>query len=374
MRLRQLDTQNGRDVAQFIEFPFTLYRECPQWVPPLRRNAALTLNRARHPFYEHSTADFFVVESAGQTVGRMAMLDNRHFNEFRQTRAAFFGYFDAVDDVEVARRLFTAGFEWAKKRGLDTVIGPRGVIGVDGSVLVDGFEHRPALAIPYNYPYYDALIRDAGFVKSADLLSGYLPADHILPERMRQIAAKVKTRRGFVIKTFANKAEIKRWLPRVLAVHQAAFSQTRSYYPPTPAEVEAVMATLLAIVDPRLVKLVLQDEKIVGFILALHDVSAGLKRANGRLFPFGWYHILREKRRTDWVNVSAVGLLPAYQGLGANVMLYVELADVIRQSQFAHVEVIQVDEQNVKSRADMEAIGVRWTKRHRHYEKWLETQ
>lgn len=373
MRLRQLDTQNGRDVAQFIEFTFMLYRECPQWVPPLRHNAALTLNRARHPFYEHSTADFFVVESAGQTVGRMAMLDNRHFNEFRQTRTAFFGYFDTVDDIDVARHLFTAGFEWARKRGLDTVIGPRGVIGVDGSVLVEGFEHRPALAIPYNYAYYDAFIQDAGFVKSTDLLSGYLPASHILPERMQQIAAKVKARRGFTIKAFASKAEIRQWLPRVLAVHQAAFSQTRSYYPPTPAEVETVMATLLTIVDPRLVKLVLQDEKIVGFILALHDVSAGLKRANGRLFPFGWYHILREKRRTDWVNVSAVGLLPAYQGLGANVMLYVELADVIRQSQFAHVEVIQVDEQNVKSRADMEAIGVRWTKRHRHYERRLET-
>lgn len=373
MQLHQLDTSRRHDVAQFVDFPFTLYRDCPQWTPPLRGDARRTLDRDRHPFYQHSTADFFIVESAGQTVGRLAMLENRRYNEFRGTRAAFFGYFDVVEDVAVARCLFDAGFAWARKRGLDSVVGPRGVIGVDGSVLVEGFEQRAALAIPYNYPYYDAFIQDAGFVKSTDLLSGYLPASHILPERMQEVAAKVKARRGFAIKTFASKAEIRQWLPRVMAVHQAAFSQTRSYYPPTPAEVEAIIDTVMAIVDPRLVKLVLKDDEIVGFILALPDVSAGLQRANGRLFPFGWVHILRDKRRTEWVNVSVVGLLPAYQGLGANVMLYAELADIIHRSQFAHVEVIQVDEQNVKSRSDMETIGVRWTKRHRHYERRLET-
>jgi ribosomal protein S18 acetylase RimI-like enzyme len=151
-------------------------------------------------------------------------------------------------------------------------------------------------------------------------------------------------------------------------VHQAAFSQTRSYYPPTPAEVEEVIGTLLLIIDPQLVKLILLEDEIAGFILAFHDISAGLQRANGNLFPFGWFHIWRDRRRTPWVNVSAVGLLPQYQGLGANVMLYAELEKIIHQSQFAHVEVIQVDEANYRSRADMENLGVQWYKRHRHYQ------
>ena len=368
IRLRQLDADNGRDVNQFVEFPFALYRDCPHWTPPLRRAARQILDRRRHPFYAHSTADFFVVERGGETVGRMAMLENRRHNEFRQSRAAFFGYFDVIEEIEVARLLFDAAFVWARGRGLDAVIGPRGVIGVDGSVLVEGFERRAALAIPYNYPYYDAFIQDAGFRKSADLLSGYFPANHLLPERMRRIADKVKERRGFRIKSFSSRAEIKRWLPRVMAVHAAAFSQTRSYYPPTEAEVEEVIGTLLLIIDPRLVKLILLEEEIVGFILAFHDISGGLQRANGNLFPFGWFHIWRDRRRTPWVNVSAIGLLPQYQGLGANVMLYAELQNIIRQSQFAHVEVIQVDEANRRSRSDMENLGVQWYKRHRHYQ------
>lgn len=368
MRLRQLDPDNRRDVNQFVEFPFALYRGCPQWTPPLRRAARQILDRCRHPFYAHSTADFFVVERDGATIGRMAMLENRRYNDFRQSRAAFFGYFDVVEEIEVARLLFAAAFDWTRQRGLDCIIGPRGVIGVDGSVLVEGFAHRAALAIPYNYPYYDAFIRDAGFRKSADLLSGYLPASHVMPERMRRIADKVMVRRGFRLKSFRSKAEIKRWLPRIVAVHQAAFSQTRSYYPPAEAEVEEVIGTLLVIIDPQLVKLILVEEEIVGFILAFHDISAGLQRANGNLFPFGWFHIWRDRRRTPWVNVSAVGLLPRYQGLGANVMLYAELEKIIHQSQFAHVEVIQVDEANSRSRADMEHIGVQWYKRHRHYQ------
>lgn len=368
MKVRKLDTDDRQDVAQFVDFPFVLYRHCAQWVPPIRSDARRILNRRKHPFYAHSVADFFVVESEGQTLGRVAMLENRRYNEYKQAQAAFFGYFDVVEDAQAAACLLETAVAWAQQRGLTEIIGPRGVIGIDGSVLVDGFEHRPALTIPYNYSYYDAFIRAAGFEKLTDLLSGYLPADYELPARLRRVAEKVKVRRGFWIKRFQTKRELRQWVPRILAVHRQAFRQTASYYPPSDAETAAVIDTVLIIADPQLIKLVMKDTEIVGFILAYHDISAGLQRVNGRLWPFGWMRVLWEKRRTEWLNINGVGMLPAYQGLGGNALLYTEIAKTVNSlAQFRHVDIVQVDEQNTKSISDMENIGVRWYKRHRHY-------
>ncbi len=371
MRIRQVDPDNRQDVQKFVNFPFALYHNCPYWVPPLRQEMTAVLDRRRHPFYAHSEADFFLVEADGEVVGRIAALENRRYNAYKQSQTAFFGYFEAIHNQQVAEALFTAVCEWAHKRGLKDIIGPRGVIGIDGSVLVEGFDQRPALTIPYNFPYYDALISQAGFSKLTDLLSGYLPANHRLPERMHVIAEKMKQRRGFWVKQFRNKSEIRAWIPRVLAVHQAAFSQTRSFYPPTEQEVQRVIDSVLLIVDPRLVKLVMKGDEIAGFILAYHDISAGLQRANGRLWPMGWFHIWRERQRTAWLNVNGLGILPQYQGLGANAILYTELEKTMQTAAFRHIDVVQVDEANFSSRSDMETIGVQWYKRHRHYHRVL---
>ena len=368
LQLRQINTDDKKDVARFVDFPFQLYKDCDKWVPSLRSEGINILNKRKHPFYEHSDADFYVVERDGHVLGRIAMLENRNYNKFRKTKTAFFGYFEVVQEIEVARMLLNQAKEWTKARGLADIIGPRGVIGIDGSVLVDGFEHRPALAIPYNYPYYDEFIQDAGFDKLTDLLSGYVTGQHQMPDRMHRLAEKVKKRRGFWIKRFESKAELKQWVPRIVEVHDEAFRQTASYYPPTQAEMKSVIDTILTIADPKLIKLVMKDQKIIGFIFAYYDIGVGLQKSNGRLFPFGWFHILRDQRRTKWLNVNGVGLLPEYQGLGGNTLLYTELQKTVNEAeQIEHIDVIQVDENNFKSVSDMENIGVKWYKRHRHY-------
>ena len=366
--IRQLDTTNKKDVEAFVRFPFQLYQDCPYWVPPLLSDFRENLHRDKHPFYEHSGADFFVVEENGRILGRVAALENRHYNQFRQTNAAFFGYFEAVDDDTVAGMLITAVTDWATQRNLTQIIGPRGVNGLDGSVLVAGFEHYPALTIPYNFAYYDGLLKRTGMQKRTDYLSGYLPANYELPERLHKVAKRVKERRGYRVKSFASRHELQAWIPRILVVYEAAFSQTGSYYPPTQAEIERMINTIMSIIDPSLIKLVLKDEQIIGFVFAYHDVSQGVQKAKGRLFPTGWFHILRSKRQTQWVNLNGVGILPEYQGLGGNAVLYTALEETIHQSQFVHADFVLIDEANLKSYADMEQMGVRWYKRHRQYQ------
>lgn len=367
MRVRKLDTSQTRERELFVDFVFELYKDSDLWVPPLRGDAAGILNKEKHPFYEHSIADFYVVQEGENILGRMAMLDNRNFNGYHNSKTAFFGYFEVVEDIEAARALLATAKKWAREHDMDCIIGPRGVVGIDGSVLVEGFEHRPALTIPYNYPYYDAFIQDSGFVKDADYLSGYSAGDLILPDRIENVAAKVKKRGGFTIKTFKSKDEIREWIPKALEVHREAMSGLHSYYPPTEAETRNVINTLLTIGDPKMVKLVMKGDQVAGFILAYPDVSAGLQKANGRLFPIGWAYVLRDRQKTKWANVNGLGLLPQYRGLGANVMLYSELAKTVRDGGYEFVDVVQVNEENFNSRSDMESLGVSWYKRHRHY-------
>jgi hypothetical protein len=222
-----------------------------------------------------------------------------------------------------------------------------------------------------NYPYYEALITGAGFHQHEDLLSGYLPRDHALPQRFFDIAEKVKERRGFAIQQFRSRREMRRWIPVAARVLQAAFSDSDEFCPFTPEEFKQMVDQLILVAEPRLIKLVLKDGEPAGFLFAFSDISAALQKTCGRIWPFGWVLLLLEFRLTEWVNVNGLGLLPQYQGTGANAVLYAELAKTMRASQFLHADIVQVGEENLKSMGDMEAVGVQWYKRHRVYRKGL---
>ena len=159
MPIHRLDLTNRRDVRRYIDLPFRLYRDNDLWVPPFISEIRTQLDPQRHPFYQHSDAAFFVAIEGGEVVGRIAVLDNARYNEYHDERAAFFYHFDVVDDRAVSQGLFAAASNWARDRGLDTIWGPKGFMTGDGQgLLVEGFEHRPAIGIPYNDAYYTGLV------------------------------------------------------------------------------------------------------------------------------------------------------------------------------------------------------------------------
>jgi hypothetical protein len=368
MQVLKLDPSRARDVRRFVRFPFNLYRGCAQWVPPLIADAKGQLDRNRHPFYEHSEADFFLVEERGRTLGRIAALHNRRYTQSSGQNEAFFGFFDAVDDTAVSRALFDAVCSWARARGLTALKGPRALIGADaGGVLVEGFQHRPALNMPYNYAYYDRLVTDSGLVKDTDHLSGYFAGDYPVPERVFRIADKVMARKGFWIKEFEDKHEMRAWVPRVREVYQQSFEDNHSFYPPTEAEMEALADTIIAVTRPGMIKLVMKGESLVGFAFTYPDLSVGLQKARGRLWPLGWWHLKRAHERTPWVDCNGIGVLPEYQGLGPSILLYAEVVKTLKTMGYAHADVAMVDEKNFASFSAMEALGVTWYKRHRSY-------
>ena len=232
MKIVPVDQGNRRQVGEFLDLPFFLYRDCPEWVPPLESDARAMLDRKRHPFYRHSDAAFFLAYGdLPRPVGRIAVLDNRHYNEFNRGKSAFFYLFDCSDDLAAAQGLFTAAAEWARSRGLNRLWGPKGFTPLDGmGMLVRGFEHRPALGIPYNFSYYPRLVEESGFHGTTDVVSGYFGRDAQLPEHIHRVADLVQRRRGLRILTFRSRRDLARDRPAAAeAVQRFAFRHDRRH-------------------------------------------------------------------------------------------------------------------------------------------------
>lgn len=370
LRLHPVDPSRRADVRRFADLPFALYRDQAQWVPPVRADARRALDPRRHPFYLHSEAAFFLAEEGRDTLGRIGVADHRNYNAHHGTRTAFFWCFEVVDDPAVARLLLDGAAEWAARRGLDLLVGPKGPMLGDGiGMLVEGFEHRPALGVAYNHPYYPGLVEAAGFGKDTDFLTGRLLRHHHLPEAFFAAADEAGAARGYRAFAFRSRRQIRQWLPRFAAVYNEAFRPTWEYTPLTEEEVRAAVERLLPVIEPNLIRLVLQGNEIVGFLIAYPDISAALQRTGGRVWPFGWAILLRERSRTRWANINGMGLLPAHQGTGANAVLYAALARSVGGVRFEGADVVQVDERNAAMVSNLTAIGVPWHQRHRVYRR-----
>ena len=373
LSIEKVDTENKAQVKRFVEIPYKLYKDCPQWVPPLLIDAYTYLNRKKHPFHEHSDVDFFIAVHDGRDVGRIGAIENEPFNTYHQTKTADFYFFECENDLEAATALFNTVFEWAKARGLDHVVGPKGMGPLDGyGILTFGHEHRNTMTmLNYNFPYYQQLVEAQGFEKEVDFVSCYLPADKFqIPERVERITQRVMQRGGLQVKRFKNKKELVSWAPRIGKAYNQAFVDNWEYFPFTQREIDFVVDNIMTVADHRLIKIITHGDDVVGFLFAFHDVSAALQRSRGCLFPFGLIDILLELRRTNTVSVNGMGILPEFQGHGGNAILYSEMGKTLLGfKQFTHVEMTQVAETTEQVRADLKNLNGVEYKNHRVYRR-----
>jgi len=373
IKVESLDPNNKSQVKRFIELPFPIYAKTPQWVPPIRIDVADVLRR-KHPFYEHSSADFFLATRDGEDIGRLAVLENIHYNAYHHTKRAQFYFLECIDDREVADALFSRAFEWARKRGLDDIVGPKGFGALDGyGMLVEGFEHRQMFTMMnYNHAYLPKLVETLGFEKEVDFVSCYLNADSFnLPERVHSIADRVQKRGTLRVERFQTKGDLKAWAARIGKAYNHAFVNNWEYVPLTDNEIQFVLKNILTIADPKLIKIISHDNEAVGFLLGFRDISAALQRSKGRLLPFGLIDIMLEMRRTKWVAMNGAGILPEFQGRGGNALLYSEMEKTVKDFGFTDADLTQVAETAVDMRSDLINLGGKAYKNHRVYHKKL---
>jgi hypothetical protein len=373
LAIEKIDTDNKAQVKRFVQFPHRLYQACPQWVPLLDIDAYAYLNRKKHPFHEHSDVDFFLAVRDGRDVGRIAMIENKPFNRYHHTKKANFYFFDSENDHEVAGALFETACEWASPRGLDSLVGPKGMGPLDGyGLLVLGHEQRNTMTmLNYNYAYYQELVEAQGFEKEVDFVSCYLPADKFqIPERVERIAQRVMERGNLGVKRFKSKKELLQWANRIGQAYNASFVNNWEYFPFTQREIDFVVDNIMMVADQRLIKIIVHGEEVVGFLFAFPDLSAALQRSKGKLHPLSLLDLLLEMKRTRSVSVNGMGILPEHQGRGGNAILYAEMGRTLLDfAQFAHVEMTQVAESAEQMRADLKNLNGVEYKNHRVYRK-----
>jgi hypothetical protein len=373
MKIIEFDPTNHYRSQQFIDLPFRIYRDIDQWVPPLATDTKLIFDLRNNPFYKHSAASFFLtVTDDGSPVGRLAVLNNHNYNNYNHTQTAFFCLFECFHDRHTSRELFEAGFEWARKQGLISIIGPKGFSALDGmGLLVKGFEHRPAFGISYNQEYYPELIESAGFETISDIVSGYLGPDILFPENIHRISELVQKRRGLKIVRFRNKRELRHIIPKITEMYNEMLVGTSGNVPLTDDEANTIGNQLIWFANPRLIKIFEKDNKPVGFLFAYPDISSAVQRTKGQVYPFGWIQLLREMKRTKWVNINGAGIIEQYQGLGGTAILFSEMYKSIVEGGFRHAELVQIGVENDKMLRELRELGVDFYKTHRMYQRAL---
>ncbi len=380
LQIEQIDSNKRSDVIRFYKVPFPLYVDSKYWVPPLWSDLSMQLNRKKHPFYEHSDADFFIAARDGRDVGRIAVMENKPYNKYHGRKTAAFYLFECIEDQEVASALFERVFEWARKRGLDSVQGPKGFGPLDGyGMLVDGFDRRQTMMMSaYNHPYLPRFMEALGFRKEVDFITCLITRDSFrMPERVHSIAERVLKRGAFKVLSFRNKKELLRWVPGFIKAYNAAFINNWEYYPLSDWEVNFVVDNILQFLDQDLIKIMTHKDEVVGFILSFPDISAALQRTRGYVPPLSILDsvppptaipdLLREVSRTEWLALNGGGILPEFKGVGGNALMYSEMEKTLNSHirQFNFGELCQVAETAKEMRSDLANIGGKAHKNHR---------
>ena len=371
LSIHPVDLNDKSQVNRFIQIPFHVNAGNPNWVPPIIIDVKTQLNKKKHPYYEHSDGEFFMATQDGRQVGRIAVFENKPYNTYHDKKQAHFYFFESEQDPEIASALFERAFEWARGRGLNQIVGPKGLGPLDGyGIQVEGFEHRQMMTMMnYNPPYYPTLLEELGFRKEVDFVSCYLNARKFhMPERVHSIAARVQERGTLRVQRFNSKREMMGWTKKIGHAYNKSFVNNWEYYPLTEREVDFVVDNIFTIAVPSLIKIVVHDEDVVGFLFGFPDVSAALQRSKGRLLPFGIIDLMLEMRRTDWIALNGIGILPEFQGRGGNALMYSEMEKTITESgRFKHADLTQVAESAVNMRQDLINVGGKPYKNHRVY-------
>jgi GNAT superfamily N-acetyltransferase len=368
MALEIRSAREPRDFKRFVDLPFELYKNDPVWVPPLKSDVHALFDRAKNPFFEHAEVEPFLAWRDDRAVGRIVAIDNHAHNAFHGDQVGFFGFFESVDDPEVARALFDASEAWVARRGKDRLRGPMNFsTNDDCGSLVDGFQTPPTIMMPHNPSYHARLYAAGGFAKDKDLLAYWVDHDQP-PERLARGAELVRKRKGVVTRSM----DMKRFDAEVEVIrdiYNSAWEKNWGFVPMTRAEIEYMAKQLKPVVDPEFVVFAEVKGEPVAFALGLPDFNVALKHAGGSLFPFGIFAILWWQRRIHHARVLTLGIKPGHRMSGIDSLLIYEMFLRGHRRGYNKGEFSWILEDNLAMRRPLEAVGATAYKTYRVYER-----
>lgn len=319
--------RSRRDMDRFIKLPFRLYRDDPLWIPPLIYQERAQFDPDKNPAYRYCDASFFLVRRDGRTVGRVAALVNRRYLEKTGRKCGRFGWFECFEDREAAGMLMDAAEEWLADRGMTEVSGPMGFTDNDMTgCLVEGFEELPTIAGSYNPPWYNDFMTSRGYTKEVDYVEYRIKVPEEIPEKMQRLVKLISQRSS--VRVFSEKSTrvlSRKWGHQLFEVLNESYRDLYGTTMLDEREIDYYIKSYLGQVDPEFIKLAVDGDKMVGFIIAMPNLSRAFQKARGRLFPFGFIHILREMKRSRVLDFYLAGIRPGYQGKGIDALMGYEM-------------------------------------------------
>lgn len=311
-------------MRRFVRFPEDLYKDCENWVPALEGDEFDTFDRKKNGAYEYCDSECYLAYKDGRVAGRVAAIINYNANRDWNQKTVRFGWLDFIEDREVLKALMDAVAKWGKDRGCDTMRGPWGFTDMDKEgLLVEGYEHLSPFTCLYNYPYYDTMLQELGFSKDVDWTQKIAHVTDELPP-MFQFADSITARFGIrIYEAKSMKQLADRYGMDLFHMYNETFAPLFQFSPLTDKQIRSYLATYVPIMDPKFVAICIdKDENPVGFAFCVPSLSSAVKKARGRLFPFGFMHVLKALKRNDTLEALMIGVLPEYQGKGASVLLF----------------------------------------------------
>ncbi|HEU0025206.1 MAG TPA: hypothetical protein VFQ12_11270 [Thermoleophilaceae bacterium] len=374
MSVQVASVRSRADLRAFIELPYRLHANEAPWIPPLRLERRLFLNKRLNPFFKHGEAQLFLARNGGRVVGRMSAQVDRTFNAYQRNRWGMFGFLELENDPEALAALLDAGADWLRGKGCDKAVGPMDFSMNDESgVLIEGYERPPMIRQPWHPPYYRELCESAGLEKVVDLYMWELHIsgkENVLPV-IWELAEKLEPEHGIRIRRMTRRG-LRRDLDVFAEIYNEAWSRNWGFVPYAKEDLDTYAMDLHLVFDPDWFMVAeREDGEAVGVAITIPDINQVLSRMDGRILPFGWWHYLRRRRIIDGCRVGFLGVKRDYQHTGVAAALYAEHFHTSERTRVKWGEMGWILETNTAMNRAMEGMGGRIVKRYRIYERPL---
>lgn len=374
MAINLIEVKSKKQLKEFIYLPEKLHKGRKNWVPPIYMDEWAYFNPKKNKAFSYSDTLMLLAEKDGEIVGRVMGIINHRYNEVRQEKTARFGYLESIQDQEVVHALLSRVEQWAKEKGMTRIIGPYGFSDQDPEgFLIKGFEHRATIATYYNFEWMPEMVEKEGYTKDIDYFVYKIEIPKEIPEIYRRVSERILKKGNFQLLEFKKRKEIKPWVRPILSLMNECYLESNiyGYAPLDEKEMDALAKKYLPVLDPRFVKGVLKDGEVVAFIIGIPDLTEGIQKARGRLFPFGIFKILRAQKKTKQLDLLLGAIKKEYRGMGLDALMGMAMIAAAQQAGFEIIDTHHEMESNVRVRAEMERMGGQVYKIYRVYQKSL---
>ena len=369
-----IKVKTSRQMDDFVRFADKIYKDCAQYVPDLERDVRALFSPKTNPGLEFSNIQPFLAYRDGEAVGRVVGIINRHANEKWQVRNVRFSMLEFVDDIEVSQALLGAVEQWGKTYGVDALQGPLGITDFDKEgMLVEDFHLPGSMNTIYNHAYYPRHLEALGFEKEVDWVQIRINIPEEIPAKYARVAKYAEEQMGLRVVKFSNKDIYKLGYGRkVFALFNEAYSQIFGFSELSEKQVDSIVERYLKLIDKQLIPFVVNDKnEVVGAAVTMGCLTKAMQKANGHLFPFGWYHLLKAMywKREDNAEMLLIAVRPDYQGLGVNALFFNDLIPIYNKYGFKWAETGPQLEDNVRELTQWKPLHPEYVKRRRCYKK-----